>query len=116
MSSTLIAEYAYVMRPGGLVYAITDVEDLFEWIKGCFSGKGEYGATGVEGEGGGGMEGGMRSELWEGVDVKGGGEAGLDRRIMAAVEGETEEGRKVERNKGEKFVGVWRRKPDPEWV
>lgn len=114
VSSTLVAEYAYVIRPGGLVYAITDVEDLFEWISGCFSGKGEYGATGVKGEGGG-MEGGLRSELWEGVDVKG-GEVGLDERIMAAVEGETEEGRKVERNKGEKFVGVWRRKSDPEWV
>lgn len=114
MSSTLIAEYAYVMRPGGLIYAITDVEDLFEWISGCFSGQGEYGATGVEGEGRG-MEGGRRSELWERVDVNG-EEAGLDGRIMAAVGEKTEEGRKVERNKGEKFVGVWRRKPDPEWV
>lgn len=114
MSSTLIAEYAYVMCPGGLVYAITDVEDLFEWISACFSGKGKYGATGIEGEGGG-MEGGRRNELWEEVDVKG-DEASLDGRIMAAVKGETEEGRKVERNKGEKFVGVWRRKPDPEWA
>lgn len=95
------------------MYAITDVEDLFEWISGCFSGMREYGATGVEGEGG--MEGGRRSELWEAVDVKD-EEGGLDGRIMAAVEGETEEGRKVERNKGEKFVGVWRRKPDPEWL
>lgn len=116
MSSTLIAEYAYVMRPGGIVYVITDVEDLFEWIRGCFLGKGEYGDNnGVEGEGGG-MDGGMRSELWEGVDVKWGDGGGLDGRIMAAVEGETEEGRKVERNKGEKFVGVWRRKADPDWV
>lgn len=114
MSSTLIAEYAYVMRPGGLVYVITDVEDLFQWISGCFSGEGEYGATGIGGEGGG-MEGGRRIELWEGVEVEG-EEGGLDGLIMAAVRGETEEGRKVERNKGEKFVGVWRRKPDPEWV
>ena len=114
-----------MMRPGGLVYVITDVEDLFQWISGCFSGEGEYGATGIEGEGeygatgiegeGGGMEGGRRIELWEGVEVEG-EEGGLDGLIMAAVRGETEEGRKVERNKGEKFVGVWRRKPDPEWV
>lgn len=110
VSSTLIAEYAYVMRPGGLVYVITDVHDLFQWITGCFSGKGEYGAIGIEAEGGG-MEGGRRSELWEEVEVK-----AVDGRIIAAVRGETEEGRKVERNQGEKFVAVWRRKPDPDWV
>lgn len=103
-----------MMRPRGLVYVITDVKDLFEWISGCFSGKGHYGATGIEGEGGG-MEGGRRSEFWEEVDVKG-KEGGVDGRVMDAVRGETEEGRKVERNKGEKFVGVWRRKQDPEWV
>lgn len=27
----------------------------------------------------------------------------------------TEEGKKVERNKGEKFVACWRRREDPEW-
>lgn len=96
------------------MYVITDVEDLFQWISGCFSGRGEYGAIGIEGQGGG-MEGGRRCELWEEVEVKG-EKGGLDGRIMAAVRGETEEGRKVERNNGEKFVGVWRRKPDPEWV
>ena len=96
------------------MYVITDVDDLFQWISGCFSATGDYGALGIEGEGGG-MEGGRRSELWEEVEVMG-GEDGVHGRIMAAVRGETEEGRKVERNKGEKFVGVWRRKPDPEWV
>lgn len=29
---TLLAEYAYVLRPGGIVYTITDVEDLHLWM------------------------------------------------------------------------------------
>ena len=28
---TLLAEYAYLLRPGGLLYTITDVEDLGNW-------------------------------------------------------------------------------------
>jgi tRNA (guanine-N(7)-)-methyltransferase len=33
ISPTLLAEYAYVLRPGGVVYTITDVKDLAEWMK-----------------------------------------------------------------------------------
>ena len=33
ISPTLLAEYAYVLRPGGIVYTITDVRDLHEWMK-----------------------------------------------------------------------------------
>jgi len=40
---------------------------------------------------------------------------GVERKILAAVRMETEEGKKVERNEGEKFVGVWRRRADPVW-
>lgn len=29
---TLLAEYAYVLRPGGIVYTVTDVEDLHQWM------------------------------------------------------------------------------------
>ncbi|KAG8886771.1 tRNA (guanine-N(7)-)-methyltransferase (tRNA(m7G46)-methyltransferase) [Tulasnella sp. 403] len=32
ISQTLLAEYAYVLRPGGIVYTITDVEDLHLWM------------------------------------------------------------------------------------
>ena len=32
ISPTLLAEYAYVLRPGGVVYTITDVRDLHEWM------------------------------------------------------------------------------------
>jgi len=31
INDTLLAEYAYVLREGGRVYTVTDVEDLFEW-------------------------------------------------------------------------------------
>jgi tRNA (guanine-N7-)-methyltransferase len=36
VSYTLNSEYAYVLRPGGIVYTITDVQDLHEWMKGHF--------------------------------------------------------------------------------
>lgn len=32
---TLLAEYAYLLRPGGLLYTITDVEDLGNWQVGA---------------------------------------------------------------------------------
>ena len=31
LSRTLLTEYAYVLKPGGRLYTITDVEDLYEW-------------------------------------------------------------------------------------
>lgn len=32
ISPALLAEYAYVLRPGGIIYTITDVQDLHEWM------------------------------------------------------------------------------------
>lgn len=32
ITPTLLAEYAYVLRPGGILYTITDVKDLHEWM------------------------------------------------------------------------------------
>ncbi|XP_078287402.1 tRNA (guanine-N(7)-)-methyltransferase isoform X1 [Rhinoraja longicauda] len=32
ISSTLLAEYAYILRGGGLVYTITDVQEVHEWM------------------------------------------------------------------------------------
>ncbi|KAF4629060.1 hypothetical protein G7Y89_g9089 [Cudoniella acicularis] len=32
VSTTLNSEYAYVVRPGGIIYTITDVEDLHLWM------------------------------------------------------------------------------------
>lgn len=96
MSAQLNAEYAYALRPGGKLYTITDVEELHGWMVRHFEG----------------AEAGDVAELWERV-----GQDELDAdpcvRVMSE---ETEEGKKVERNKGSKFVAVFRRKPDPEWV
>ncbi|XP_065515760.1 tRNA (guanine-N(7)-)-methyltransferase isoform X3 [Lathamus discolor] len=32
ISPALLAEYGYVLRPGGLVYTVTDVPDLHQWM------------------------------------------------------------------------------------
>lgn len=36
INSTLLAEYAYVLRPGGIAYIATDVKDLFDWMSSHF--------------------------------------------------------------------------------
>ncbi|GAB2211691.1 hypothetical protein Droror1_Dr00025023 [Drosera rotundifolia] len=35
ISSYLLDEYAYALKIGGIIYTITDVEELGEWMKGC---------------------------------------------------------------------------------
>ena len=84
-----MAEYAYVLRPGGTVYTITDVRDLYEWMSKHFDG----------------------STIFERIDNE---EINKDR-LVECMRTQTEEGKKVERNGGEKFVGCWRRLKDPEW-
>ncbi|PGH12351.1 tRNA (guanine-N(7)-)-methyltransferase [Polytolypa hystricis UAMH7299] len=103
VSAALNAEYAYVLRPGGKLYTITDVEELHEWIVGHFDGE-------EEGEEDG--DGAVRvKELWERV-----GEEELEGdECVRVMKEETEEGKKVARVGGKKFVAVWRRKEDPEW-
>lgn len=32
INQSLLAEYAFVLAENGIVYTITDVEDLYEWI------------------------------------------------------------------------------------
>jgi tRNA (guanine-N7-)-methyltransferase len=32
ISPTLLAEYAYFLRSGGIAYTVTDVRDLHEWM------------------------------------------------------------------------------------
>jgi tRNA (guanine-N7-)-methyltransferase len=89
VSSTLNAEYAYALAPGGKVYTITDVEDLHEWM--------------VE-----------RFEAHPSFERVGDAEVEADE-CVAVMREETEEGKKVTRNKGKKFVAVFRRGVDPEW-
>ena len=96
VSAQLNAEYAYVLREGGKVYTITDVEELGQWIAKHFEGE----------------EVGDGRELWERVQ----GEDLEGDECVRVMREETEEGRKVSRNGGKKFVGVWRRSGDPAWI
>ncbi|KAM4063111.1 putative methyltransferase [Hirsutella rhossiliensis] len=89
VSTTLNSEYAFVLRPGGIVYTITDVEALHEWMVYHFDAHPAFSRVPREEE-----------QADECVEV-----------MMR----ETEEGKKVERNKGPKFVALFRRLEDPAW-
>ncbi|KAF8867248.1 putative methyltransferase related protein [Acephala macrosclerotiorum] len=89
VSTTLNSEYAYVVRPGGIIYTITDVEDLHNWMVSHFNAHPSFERVLEE-----------EQEADECVKV---------------MRVETEEGKKVERNKGQKFVALFRRLEDPAW-
>ncbi|KAL6866607.1 tRNA methyltransferase [Trichoderma novae-zelandiae] len=89
VSTTLNSEYAYALRPGGIIYTITDVEALHEWMVEHLDAHPSFERVSKEEE-----------ESDECV------------KIMLS---ETEEGKKVERNKGHKFVALFRRMEDPPW-
>ncbi|KAF9650255.1 putative methyltransferase [Thelephora ganbajun] len=86
VSPTLLAEYAYVLRPGGVVYTITDVEDLHLWMKSH-------------------LEAFPLFEIVEETTLRAEGK-GV---ILDAVYNGTEEGKKVERNGGSKYLACFRR-------
>jgi tRNA (guanine-N7-)-methyltransferase len=88
ISSTLLAEYAFVLRPGGILYTITDVEDLHLWMVKHLEAFPLFSRLGEE-------------DLQGDVCVE-------------AVWNATEEGKKVIRNKGEKWFAAFRRVPDEE--
>ena len=126
VSRQLCAEYAYVLkRGGGIVYTITDVEELARWIEGCFDGR--NGDRKVEAEVEAGADEAADTERGEEEKEEGipdisslftritGPELESDPcvRIMSS---ETEEAKKVTRNGGRKFIGVWRRREDPGWI
>lgn len=94
-SAQLNAEYAYVTKPGGMVYTITDVEELSQWMTKHFVGE----------------DAGDARELWERVSQE---ELDGDPCVKIMSE-ETEESKKVTRNGGNKHIAVFRRKPNPEW-
>ena len=89
VSATLNSEYAYALRPGGMVYTITDVEALHNWMVHHFDAHASFERLSREEE--------QSDECIE---------------VMSQ---ETEEGKKVERNKGPKFIAVYRRLADPPW-
>ncbi|KUI52995.1 tRNA (guanine-N(7)-)-methyltransferase [Cytospora mali] len=89
VSTQLNSEYAFVMRPGGIVYTITDVKDLHEWMVSHLEAHPSFERVSEE-----------EQEKDECVKI---------------MRSETEEGKKVERNKGQKFVALYRRLEDPPW-
>ncbi|KAF8249315.1 subunit of a tRNA methyltransferase complex composed of Trm8p and Trm82p [Wilcoxina mikolae CBS 423.85] len=89
VSPGLCAEYAYVVKPGGVVYTITDVEDLHNWMAHHFGENPLFDRMTEE-------------ELVDDVGVE-------------TMMNETEEGKKVGRNEGRKWVACFRRREDPEW-
>ncbi|KAF2859835.1 putative methyltransferase [Piedraia hortae CBS 480.64] len=89
VSATLTSEYAYILRPGGKVYTITDVADLHEWMVGHLEEHPSFERVGEE-------------------------ETENDP-CVSLMRNETEEGKKVTRNGGQKFVAVFRRLDDPDW-
>ncbi|NP_001005952.1 tRNA (guanine-N(7)-)-methyltransferase [Danio rerio] len=88
ISPTLLAEYAYTLRIGGLVYTNTDVEEVHEWIVQHF---GDHP---------------LFSRVTE--------EQLADDIIVGHLGTCTEEGKKVQRNGGKNFLAVFRRVEDPQ--
>ncbi|KAG5339290.1 hypothetical protein C0989_004898 [Termitomyces sp. Mn162] len=86
ISPTLLAEYAYALQPGGIVYTITDVKDLHDWMRSHLEAFPLFAYVDEET---------LRAE------GKG--------PIIDAVYTSTEEGKKVERNKGDKWLACFRR-------
>ncbi|KAJ2629694.1 tRNA (guanine-N(7)-)-methyltransferase (tRNA(m7G46)-methyltransferase) [Coemansia sp. RSA 1290] len=87
ITATLLAEYAYVMRVGGIFYMITDVKDLYDWNVKHLD---EF-------------------PLFERIPDE---ELENDPAIPCVVHS-TEEGKKVARNKGKKYLACYRRIEDP---
>ena len=80
-STGLVAEYGYLLKKGGRLYSITDVEDLHKWN----------------------VEKMDQSPIFRRLDEK---EVGDDV-CVDLIMNETEEGKKVSRNNGKKFVAVY---------
>lgn len=83
ISPHLLDEYAYALGVGGIIYTITDVEELGEWMKACLEGHPMFEALTDE-------------ELKADPVVK----------LLSTA---TEEGQKVARNGGKTFQAVYRR-------
>ncbi|KAJ2060073.1 tRNA (guanine-N(7)-)-methyltransferase (tRNA(m7G46)-methyltransferase) [Coemansia sp. S146] len=87
ISTTMLAEYAYVMRTGGILYMITDVKDLCDWSVSHLD----------------------AFPLFERIPD----EELIGDPAIPCVVNSTEEGKKVARNKGKKYLACYRRIEDP---
>ncbi|CAI2165623.1 16784_t:CDS:2 [Funneliformis geosporum] len=86
ITNQLLSEYAYVLRVGGIIYTITDVKDLHEWM-----------VKHLE-----------EHPLFERISDD---ELETDP-VVPHVQTATEEGKKVERNNGDKFLACYKRISD----
>ncbi|KAI5449307.1 tRNA (guanine-N(7)-)-methyltransferase (tRNA(m7G46)-methyltransferase) [Naganishia albida] len=89
ITTTLLAEYAYVLAPGGILYTVTDVKDLHDWMMHHLN----------------------LHPLFEYIPTE--QLLAADDPVLRSAMTSTEEGIKVERNKGSKWAGCFRRKEDP---
>ncbi|OXU25974.1 hypothetical protein TSAR_009293 [Trichomalopsis sarcophagae] len=87
INKCLLAEYAYILAENAIVYTMTDVKDLHEWMVQHLT----------------------EHPLFERIPEE---ELTTDPIVEKLYES-TEEGQKVTRNKGDKFLAVFRRIPDP---
>lgn len=87
ITNTLLSEYAYVLKEGGILYTITDVLDLHEWMKRHLDEHPLFERLSPEQE---------KSDVC--VDI---------------MTNATEEGKKVSRNNGNKYIACYIRLPNP---
>lgn len=87
INKTLLAEYAYVLAENAIVYTVTDVEDLHLWMKQHFE----------------------DHPLFEPITE----EEKKSDPVIEKLFSSTEEGQKVDRNSGSKFLAVFKRIADP---
>lgn len=104
-SQTLLAEYAYVLRPGGIIYTITDVEELHLWMVKHLDAFPLFARISDQDLVGDVVVEQVRDIAWK-------------RRAETSdtsnqVRTSTEEGKKVERNKGAKYLACYRRLDGP---
>lgn len=88
ITTTLLSEYAYALQEGGIIYTITDVEDLHNWMVEHLEEHPLFERL---------------SKEWEDND-----------KCVEIMYNSTEEGQKVSRNKGNKWVACYIRKPTPD--
>lgn len=88
ITNTLLSEYAFVLQEGGILYTITDVLDLHEWMKRHLE----------------------EHPLFERLTEE---EESVDPCVNIMTHA-TEEGKKVARNNGSKYVACYRRRANPE--
>lgn len=88
ITNTLLSEYAYALREGGIIYTITDVEDLHNWMVEHLDDHPLFERL---------------DKQWEEQDT-----------CVNIMFNATEEGQKVTRNKGSKWIACYKRLPTPE--